>query len=68
MTALAFSLDGKTLFVGTRSGLIQAWQNGGKLVETETGKGRVNAIVAGEMLYAGCEKGLAILPLGFREE
>ncbi|MEO0140067.1 MAG: hypothetical protein ABIM88_00780 [candidate division WOR-3 bacterium] len=68
VTALAFSLDGKTLFVGTRSGLIQAWQNGGKLVETETGKGRVNAIVAGEMLYAGCEKGLAILPLGFREE
>ncbi len=68
VTALAFSPDGKTLFVGTKSGLVQAWQEGEKLVETETGKGRVNALALGELLYAGCEGGLAILPMTFKEE
>lgn len=68
VTALAFSPDGKTLFVGTRAGLVQAWQEGEKLVETETGKGRVNALAVGELLYAGCENGLAILPMAFGEE
>jgi len=67
-TALAFSPDGKTLFVGTKGGLVQAWQEGEKLVETETGKGRVNALAVGELLYAGCEGGLAILPMAFKEE
>ncbi|MGC8893229.1 MAG: WD40 repeat domain-containing protein [candidate division WOR-3 bacterium] len=68
VTALAFSPDGKTLFVGTRAGLVQAWREGKKLVETETGKERVNALAVGQFLYAGCDGGLVILPMTFREE
>jgi WD40 repeat protein len=67
VSALGFSPDGKTLFVGTRGGLIQAWRDGKKLAETETGKGRVNALAVGELVYAGCERGLAILPIAFGE-
>lgn len=68
VTALAFSPDGKTLFIGTRSGLVQAWRDGKKLVETETGKGRVNALAVGGLVYAGCEGGLAILPMALGDE
>jgi len=69
-TAIAFNRPGTTLIIGTAGGMIGAWDiaKNEKLVEFDAGRGRVNALAVGEVVYAGCEQGLCILPLALEGE
>ena len=66
-TALCFSDDNALVFATTK-GKIKVWKDGQSVWEYHLDKGRVNALAFGNgFVYAGCDKGLALIPFLLNE-